>query len=365
MNIRDRHIGPAALQSPAGLGVYIIAELGVNHDGQLARALDLVEGAAAAGVDAIKLQLFETDRLMSASAKLAAYQRAAGESDPIAMLRRLELPLNQMHQVITAAHARGLHAIVTCFSTELVAAAHALPWDAYKTASPDIIHRPLLDALVRTGRPLIISTGAATLPEIARALTWLAPARDRLAVLQCVSSYPTSRNMAQLGGIGAIAQVFAGPIGYSDHTPDEDTGALAVRAGAVILEKHLTYNCQAKGPDHRASLEPAQMRRYVDLARRAAEHRRADGVRPCSPAIKRVLEVEQDVRLVSRQSLVAVRSLPVGHVLVPDDVAIKRPGNGIPPWARASAFGHPLLRPVNADHVISWTDLGLNASEDM
>ena len=161
MRIGHRDIG-------TGHKPYIIAELGVNHDGDPARALELTDIAADCGVDAIKLQYFEADRLMSRGSRLADYQQRAGEHDPVAMLRRLELNIDQMAPVVQHAHKRGLHAIVTVFSAELIESACRLPWDAFKTASPDIIHLPLFESLIATGRPLIVSTGASTIDEIQR-----------------------------------------------------------------------------------------------------------------------------------------------------------------------------------------------------
>ncbi|MBX3362572.1 MAG: N-acetylneuraminate synthase family protein [Phycisphaeraceae bacterium] len=345
---------------------YIIAEIGVNHDGSLDRALELTDAAADAGADAIKLQLFEADRLMSAAAKLAAYQKAAGESDPVDMLRRLELSIPDMARIVELAHARSIHAIVTVFSTELVDAAESLPWDAYKTASPDIVHRPLLERLVATGKPLIISTGASTIDEVSRALSWLT-ARDaavpsRTALLQCVSSYPTAIEHAELGGILALAEIFDGPIGYSDHTQGVGTGAIAVGLGARILEKHFTYDTNAPGPDHAASLEPRDFARYVELARDAAlaaatDNRKSqfEGIEP----VKRVIAIEEDVRKLSRQSVVTTRSLPAGHVLSARDLTVKRPGTGVPAFEFATMIGKRLKRDVAGDVPLTPIDLTL------
>lgn len=344
MNIAGRQIG-------AGHAVYIIAELGVNHDGSVERAIDLVDAAADAGADAIKLQLFDADRLMSKAAKLAAYQAAAGEVDPLAMLRRLQLSAEQMGPIVRRARARGVHAIVTVFSVELVADAEALGFDAYKTASPDIIHRPLLEALGATGRPLILSTGAATVDEAARAMVWLRPVRERVAILQCVSSYPTPDDQAELEGIAALRDL-AAAVGYSDHTPSAETGARAVRAGATILEKHFTLDRAAPGPDHAASLEPADFRRYAALVRSA----RPDP----GPlrAVKRVLPIEQDVRAASRQSLVTTRDLPAGHTLARADLTFKRPGTGLPPFLLQEVLGRRLARGVAGDTPLTPPDLG-------
>ena len=339
MNIAGREIG-------AGREAYVIAEVGVNHDGDVERALQLTDAAAEAGADAVKLQYFETDRLMSKAAKLAAYQKAAGETDPITMLRRLELTLDDCAKVIERAHERGVHAIVTVFSLETVEKTLALPWDAIKTASPDVVNRPLLGALMGDGRPMIVSTGAATIDEVRTALEWLGPVLGHLAVLQCVSSYPAPS--LALEGIGAIAKLTKAPVGYSDHSAGVEAGGLAVACVASVLEKHLTYDRHAAGPDHAASLEPDGLRAYVELARRAhAERDRF--VTNLGPPSKTVLDAERDVRTVSRQSVVATRDLPAGHVIARADVTVKRPGTGIPPWRLDEVVGGRTARAVAAD----------------
>lgn len=338
-----------------GAGVYVIAEIGVNHDGDADRALGLVDLAADAGADAVKVQVFEAERLMSRAARLAVYQEAAGETDPVEMLRRLELPMRGMARVAARAHARKIHAIATVFSVELVEGAAGLGFDAFKSASPDIVNRPLLESMAATGAPLIVSTGASTLSEVERAATWLAPIRARLAMLQCVSAYPVPDADAALGGIEAIRAATGLPTGYSDHTRGVETGALAVGAGACLLEKHLTYDRTAQGPDHGASLDGEQMKEYVELARRAAAagpDRAAGGSGPAATAVrveKRVLEVERDVRLASRQSLVSRRALRAGHALRAEDVVIKRPGTGIEPWRLSETIGRTLASDVDAD----------------
>lgn len=348
MNIGTRHIG-------VGHPAYIIAELGVNHDGRVDRALELTRAAAAAGADAVKLQLFETDRLMSKSAKLAAYQRAAGETDPISMLRRLELSIDDMARVVDLAHALGVHAIVTVFSVELVSVAERLAWDAYKTASPDIVHRPLLEALAATGKPLIVSTGASTIDEVRQAAAWLAPAHDRLAFMQCVSCYPTPDDAAELDGISAVAAATRLPTGYSDHTSSVETGRIAVARGAFMLEKHFTYSRAAQGPDHAASLEADGLSRYVQLVR-AAHAASSPSARPHA---KRILDIERDVRTVSRQSIVTTRAIRAGERLTRAHVTFKRPGTGLLPFQLDQAIGRTLTRDVDADVPLTADDLGL------
>ncbi|MCX5688875.1 MAG: N-acetylneuraminate synthase family protein [Planctomycetota bacterium] len=339
----------------AGHRPYIIAELGVNHDGSLDRALELTDMAADCGVDAVKLQCFEAQRLMSRASQLASYQERAGERDPVEMLRRLELPLAQMRAVVQRAHERGIHALVTVFSVELVEEAATIPWDAFKTASPDIIHLPLLESLMTTGRPLIISTGASTLEEVERAAHWLAPAADRTMFMQCVSSYPTPPGLEAFEGIGAIATATGRPCGYSDHTPATDTGARACEAGAVALEKHITWSTAAAGPDHAASLDRRGLQTYCRLVRQGHEAGRSGTC--CLPPRKEVLEIERDVRRVSRQSLVATRPLPAGHRLTRSDLTIKRPGTGLPPWMLTQTVGATLAGPVAADTPLLASDI--------
>jgi len=363
---------------------YVIAEIGVNHDGEVERALSLTDAAADAGADAVKLQFFETDRLMSRAAKLAAYQKNAGETDPIEMLRRLELTIDGMALVVDRAHERGIHAIVTVFSTELVEIAETLAWDAYKTASPDIVNKPLLEALAKTGKPMIVSTGASTLDEVVRTVGWLDDVRDRLAVLQCVSSYPAPK--MELGGIPAIMDATDLPVGYSDHTKNFQ-GSDAAAFGACILEKHITYDKKATGPDHRASLWEAQFATYVCHARDLAAKQERDrviaarrvfdrsgaSIKPAkelvdqvgassvgqawsflkevenNPIRKIVLDCERDVREVSRQSVVTTREITPGETITREMVTIKRPGTGILAYRLDEVIGKVAKRAIESD----------------
>lgn len=368
-------------QRPIGLDhpPYVIAEIGVNHDGEVSRALELTDAAAEAGADAVKLQYFETDRLMSKAAKLAAYQQAAGETDPISMLRRLELTLDEMAQVVERAHAKGIHAIVTVFSTELVGPAETLAWDAYKTASPDIVNFPLLKALVATSKPLIVSTGASTWRETQDAFYGPLEVRAAdLAILQCVSSYPTPREQASIAGMLDLPRDLihsGGVFGYSDHCSAIDTGGLAVRIGAAILEKHLTYDTLAPGPDHAASLSPSDFGRYVINARQNrmrgqdvenfADFISSDGINfslltddpAYGPIEKRVLDCERDVRTVSRQSVVSVGPIAAGTTITREHLTIKRPGTGILAYRLDEVVGRVAARDIEGDVPVLDEDL--------
>ncbi|MEO0514306.1 MAG: N-acetylneuraminate synthase family protein [Planctomycetota bacterium] len=342
---------PTPLFTPANRAhaprVMVIAEVGVNHDGDPTRANQLLRAAADAGADAVKFQLFRPDRLLSAAARLAIYQDGQAD-DAHALLSTLTLPLDAMADLRGTAKRLGLTFIVTPFSLGDVADLAALDVDAVKIASPDAVNTPLLDAAAKLGKPMIVSTGTCELDELDAAAR-VAQATGG-ALLQCVSAYPTPDRAAGLGGMAAIRDRFPGvAVGYSDHTAALDTGALAVAAGAVVLEKHLTHDRAAPGPDHAASLEPPDFTAYVAAVRRASSM--------LGPATKTCTPRERDVQQVSRQSVCLTRDLPAGHVLTPKDLDVKRPGTGVPASQLSRIVGRTLARAVKADHPLQPDDL--------
>ncbi|MEM7625178.1 MAG: N-acetylneuraminate synthase family protein [Planctomycetota bacterium] len=333
--------------------VWVIAEIGVNHDGDPARAAELIGAAADVGADAVKFQLFQPDRLLSAEAGLAGYQD--GQADDVrALLDRLMLSVNQLRELRGVAQDAGVAFVVTPFSVPDVADLGLLDVDAVKFASPDAVNRPLLDAASGLGRPMLISTGTCELGELGVAAEHAA--RSGGALLQCVSSYPTPDNEAALGAIAALRQRFGVAVGYSDHTAALDTGALAVVAGACVLEKHLTHDRGAQGPDHAASVEPAGLREYVAAARRAAAM--------VGPIEKTCRNIERDVRRVSRQSVCTARDLPAGHVLERSDLVVKRPGTGLPAGRFESLVGAKLRRGVRGDVPLRAEDVAEGGSSE-
>lgn len=340
MRISDRTIG---ISHPT----LVIAEIGVNHDGSVRRAMELVELAAACGADAVKLQIFTASTLMHPSSQFAGYQQdRVDEVDPAAMLRRYELSIDAVRELVAAIRKRGLLPIATPFSPTDIDIIAELELPAVKIASPDLVNRPLLQRAAGLGAPLILSTGASTLDEIETSCHWLRAWQREFALLHCVSSYPTPAGQANLCWIGEMVQRFGAVVGFSDHTVDVLSGALAVAAGATIVEKHLTYDRRAKGPDHSASADPEQFNAYVRMLRQAEVLRGTPG--------KRVLDVEQDVRRVSRQSLVALRDLQPGEELVEDDLTVQRPGTGISAADLALAVGRRVARTVRRGTLLQW-----------
>ena len=325
----------------------IIAEIGVNHDGSLRRALELVELAVACGADAVKLQIFQASTLMHASSQFADYQQQrVSDADPTAMLRRYELSAADVREIVAAIGRHKLLAIATPFSPDDVEFIATLCLAAVKIASPDLVNRPLLSRVASLNVPMIVSTGAANLEEIDASCGWLRSWNCSLALLHCISSYPTPAGDANLCWIGELADRCGVPVGFSDHTTDIFAGALAVASGAVIVEKHLTYDRHANGPDHSASADPEQFAQYVKMIRQAEVL--------CGKPGKRVLEVEADVRRVSRQSLVAVRDLLTGEALCDKDLTVQRPGTGILAADIANAVGRRVTQNVPRGTLLQW-----------
>jgi sialic acid synthase SpsE len=215
-----------------------------------------------------------------------------------------------------------------------------------KIASPDLVNRLLLERAASLGRPLIVSAGAASKDEIRLMQEWMSQWCAGYALLHCVSSYPTPIDEANLCWIGEIAREFDVPTGYSDHTREIASGAMAVAAGAVIVEKHLTYDRTAQGPDHSASADPGQFAEYVRMIRMAKRLRGTAG--------KRVLAVEQDVRNVSRQSLVLRCDLRAGQVIREEHLTVQRPGTGIPAALVERIIGSRVRASCKAGTMLAW-----------
>lgn len=329
--------------------VLVIAEIGVNHDGDPAKALSLIDQAKEAGADAVKFQLFHPDRLLSNQAMLAGYQKEAGARSPRGMLAKLMLDEGAFQAVAQRCRELSLKLIVTPFSLGDIPILAELKVAAIKIASPDAVNAPLIWAAASLNKPLIVSTGTCTLAELGPTANLLRQHPFGAALLQCVSSYPVAADQACLSGIGDMAHRLGLAVGYSDHTQEPITGALAVASGARIIEKHFTFDSTAAGPDHAASLTPREFAQYVKLIRLAQAMRGTKG--------KQVQLCETDVTKVSRQSLCATRDLPQGHRLTADDLTTKRPGTGIAAGAFEATIGRTLAKAVKANDLLEPGDL--------
>ncbi len=325
----------------------VVAEIGVNHDGDPARALELVAAAAEAGADAVKLQVFDPARLVTAGAATAGYQRERGQGGrQRTMLERLVLPRPALAETVAAARARGLAVLATPFDEDAADVVVALGVDAIKIGSGDLTHAPLLAHVARAGRPLVVSTGMATTDEVRAAVAAIRTAATGvpLALLHCVSAYPAPPEAANLRAIPALHAATGLPVGWSDHVPGPETAVAAVALGAPLLERHLTLDRTAPGPDHAASDEPAELAAYVRAVRRAHA--------ALGSACKAPASVESDVRAVARRSLVARTPIPAGTVIEPRMLDVRRPGTGLPPEMMPAICGRRARVAIAADTLI-------------
>jgi len=330
----------------------IIAEAGVNHDGEVAKAHALIDVAADAGADAVKFQTFSADRLVTPEARKAAYQarNEDGESQ-LAMLRRLELSEDAHLELLRHAKQRGIEFMSTPFDEEAADFLVSIGVERLKSPSGELTNTPYLCHLARTGLPLIVSTGMATIAEVDVALRALRGVSGcgPLVVLHCTSAYPAPAEAVNLRAMVSMGAAFGVDYGYSDHTVGSTVGIAAVALGACVVEKHVTLDPSAPGPDHAASLAPHEFRAFVE-ALRVAERALGDGV-------KRPQDIESDVAAVARKSIVLKVGLGEGHVLRVDDLVMRRPGSGLTASWLDVVVGRRLVRSLPEGHLLSWGDL--------
>lgn len=327
----------------------IIAEAGVNHNGDLALARQLIDVAADASADLIKFQTFSADQLVTTYARKADYQMqatGAGESQH-AMIRRLELT-REMHEALIAhCKLRGIKFFSTGFDPKGIDLLVDLGLDCFKIPSGEITNLPYLRHVGRYGMPVILSTGMATLGELEAALEVLEKAgtqRDRITVLHCNTEYPTPMVDVNLRAMLTIRDALGVAVGYSDHTKGIEVAIAAVALGATVIEKHFTLDRALPGPDHKASLEPAELKAMV-AAIRNIEDALGNGIKRPSPS-----EVKN--RLIARRSLVAACAIRAGESFSETNLAVKRPGTGLSPMRWYEVLGRKAPRDFAPDELI-------------
>jgi N-acetylneuraminate synthase len=330
--------------------VFVIAEAGVNHNGDLGMALALCDAARAAGADAVKFQTFRAEDLVVPGAPTAEYQkRQTGEQDQFGMLRRLELSRGQHERLRDHCAAIGIEFFSTPFSVDAVDLLVALGVRRMKLPSGELTHRALVEHACATGLPVLLSTGMATLEEVREALAWAAEARGSLAgltVLHCTSAYPAPDETLNLRAITTLQHALGLPVGYSDHSTGIEAAIAAVSLGAKVVEKHLTLDRRLPGPDHAASLEPAEFGAMVRGIRRVTSML-GDGIK--APRWQ-----EQDAARVARRSIVATVDIPAGAPLQASMLACRRPATGIPPGEWERVLGRKARGAIPAGSVLQW-----------
>jgi len=355
------------------MSVFIIAEAGVNHNGDLETARQLIDAAVAAGADAVKFQTFKAENLVTQQAGKAAYQKIMTDADEnqLAMLKRLELKYELHFELLDYCRQRGIEFLSTAFDFEsLDFLVRELDVKTLKIPSGEITNGPFLLAHAQTGKPVILSTGMATLGEVETALGVLAfgyleqdqpPSVDafphaysseqgqmvlraKVTLLHCTSEYPTPVDNINLRAMDVLQQAFGLDVGYSDHSVGLLVPVVAAARGAAVIEKHFTLDRTLQGPDHQVSLEPDELK---EMVRNIRDVEKALGQRLKCP---QPLELEN--RKVVRKSLVAKRAISSGERFTDENLTIKRPGTGKSPMDYWAALGEPSSRDYDADELI-------------
>ena len=323
---------------------FIIAEAGINHNGDTALAAELVDAATAAGADAIKFQTHFPEHEMLRGGATAAY---VGES-LFDLLTRTALSRDAHVTLRDRAKQKGIIFLSTPFSREAADYLETIGVPAFKTGSGELTHLPMQQHIARKGKPMIISTGMSTPEEIDRTVQVVRAAGAPFALMHCTSTYPTPYEHVQLDCIPALKQKYGVPVGFSDHTLGSFMAFAAVTDGANLFEKHFTMSRTLPGPDQRGSMEPAEL---ADLVRGIRSIERARG------AVKQIQPGEQDVRNMAHHSVVSIRDIAAGATIAPEDVWAKRPGTGIPARQLGDVVGRVAARAISKDRLITWDDV--------
>jgi len=360
--------------SARSTNLYIIAEAGVNHNGRVELALQLVEAAKAAGADCVKFQAYTTEELVTHSAAKAPYQQGCGSpaESQYAMLRKYELTAREFAKIKTHCEEVGVEFLVTPFSPGWVKIFEDLGVSAYKIGSGNLQFIELLETIGETKKPVFLSKGMSTLAQADRVIDILRRSGcDFISLLHCISSYPTKLEDANLKTIGMLASHIRLPVGFSDHTLELETGLLAVENGAEILEKHLTLDRNLEGPDHAMSLSPEDMKLYIERARSfatknslerqqaVAQDRELSSLSAIASGnvLFEPLPGERAIKEAAGMSVVAKQAIPKDSIITREMVTVKRPGTGIPADRIEQVIGSAAVRGMEADQVIAPDDI--------
>lgn len=326
----------------------IIAEAGVNHNGNMDIAKRLIDAAADAGVDYVKFQTFKTENLVSFNAPTAEYQKAATqETSQYTMLKRLELNEQQHIELIEYCNKKGVKFLSTAFDMDSIDLLESLNLDLWKIPSGEITNYPYLARIAATGKPIIMSTGMCDTSDINNALDALienGATKESITLLHCNTQYPTPYEDVNLLAMNTIKSDYGLATGYSDHTQGIEIPVAAVALGACVIEKHFTLDRNMEGPDHKASLEPAELKKMVE-AIRIVEQALGSTSKTVSPS-------EAQNKSIARKSIVAKRNIHKGETLTEDNITVKRPGNGISPMKWREVIGTPATRDFAPDEPI-------------
>jgi len=330
---------------------FIIAEAGVNHNGDINIAKKLIDKAVEAGVDAIKFQTFKADNLVTKEAPKADYQKdTTGDGSQYEMLKGLELSLENHILLKKYCENKGIIFISTPFDFESVDLLEKIDVPLYKVSSGDLTNLPLLKYISQKNKPIILSTGMANLGEVEEAVEIIFKTGNKnLILLHCTSNYPAAYEDVNLRAMLTMKEAFKLPIGYSDHTMGIEVPISAVALGAKVIEKHFTLDKTMDGPDHRASLEPDELKMMVDSIRNI-ERAMGDGIKRCN-------KNEENTKSAARKSIVAARNIRKDDIIANNDISFKRPEGGLSLKYADLIVGKTANRDINKDEHIRWRDI--------
>ena len=343
------HIGNKIIGE--GRPCFIIGEAGVNHNGSLKLAQKLVDVAKRAGVDAVKFQTFKSEHLVTAQGEMAEYQKKnIGKTESqLAMLKKLELDYEDFRKLKRYCDKKKIMFLSTPHTDDAVDFLNSLV-PVFKIGSGDLTNIPLLEKIAKRRKPMIVSTGMATLKEVKDAVHAIRKAGNRkIILLHCTTNYPCPFQEVNLKAMVTLEKKFGLPTGYSDHTAGIVVPVMAVTLGAKVIEKHFTLDKDLPGPDHKASLEPHELKEMVGMVR--------DAEKALGNGVKKPTASEERIKKVARKSIIAKVDMVSGTKISPRMLIVKRPGTGIQPKAMRQVIGKKAKRIIRKDTVLSWADL--------
>ncbi len=327
--------------------VFILAEIGVNHNGDMDLARQLIDAAVDAGADGVKFQAFKAVEAKIPTAPLAEYQKRSAFDSALEMSRSFELSVEQMRDLSAYCRDKGVPYILTIFDVPTIADVEALDLPFYKVGSGEVANLPLLGELASTGKPIVLSTGMSYLDEVDKAVRAIEGCDNKnIVLLHCVSNYPALPQEANLRSMETLRQAFGYLVGYSDHTLGSHVAVAAVALGARFIEKHITIDKELPGPDHAASATPEEFRAMVEQIR--------DVERAMGTGRKQPVEAEEEMRIVARKGLVTVGDIRVGERFDRSNTGVKKPCSGIPAEFLGLVLGRTAKSDIARDSLITW-----------
>jgi N-acetylneuraminate synthase len=329
---------------------FIIAEAGVNHNGDFTLAKKLIDVAKDVGADAVKFQTFHAEEIVTLKSEKAIYQHRAKEKTQYEMLKNLELTFDEFRELKKYCNNKAIEFISTPYDCKSVEFLNEIGVNRFKVASADLINKPLIEAIAKTEKQIILSTGMATLGEIERTISLISDLGNTdIILLHCTTSYPTPYEQVNMNVLDTLKKAFGLPVGYSDHTLGIEIPIMAVSIGAEVIEKHFTLDRTMEGPDHFASLEPNELKKMVEAIRNVEKAFGSER--------KAITNEEKKNILFMRRSIHASEDIKEGEIITENNIKITRPFDGIEPWFLNNILGKKIKNNVKKNEPIKWDDL--------